>query len=63
MLTSRIHAKWDPEFCKSTEYQLDAVGLQWSNLWLSDTEQAAVKRRMETGVWSVVNPIALEEHY
>ena len=63
MLTSRIHAKWDPEFCKSTEYQLKATGLSWDHLWLSDAERDAVQRRRETGVWSVANPIEVEEHY
>jgi hypothetical protein len=63
MLTSKIHAKWDPEFCKSTEYQLEAAGLQWSHLWLTDAERLAVHRRMETGKWSVTDPIELKEHY
>lgn len=52
MLTSKIHAKWDPEFCKSTEYQLENTGLAWSDLWLTDAEKAAVNRRQESGSWT-----------
>lgn len=52
MLTSKIHAKWDPEFCKSTEFQLETTGLAWSDLWLSEAEKDAVGRREETGSWS-----------
>ena len=43
MLTSKIHTKWDPEFCKSTEAQLiRAGGLTWSQLWLSEEERAII---------------------
>lgn len=51
MLTSKIHVQWDPEFCKSTEYQLQNTGLDWSHLWLSAAEQEAVERRRATGSW------------
>lgn len=63
MLPSKIHTKWDPEFCKSTEYQLSACGLQWDDLWLNEQERDAVQRRMDTGVWSSIHPIELVEHY
>ena len=51
MLTSKIHVQWDPEFCKSTEYQLQNTGLDWSDLWLSDAEQLVVDRRIVSGSW------------
>lgn len=51
MLTSKIHIKWDPEFCKSTEYQLEMTGLAWSDLWLSSQERQAVEHRLATGAW------------
>lgn len=55
MLTSRIHTRWDPEFCKSTEYQLNAqmVGLPniWDDLWLTDAERETVTYRRKHGKW------------
>jgi hypothetical protein len=51
MLTSRIHVKYDPEFCKSTQYQLERSGLAWRDLWLSENESDAVERYGRTGKW------------
>jgi len=52
MLTSKIHTQWDQEFCKSTGYQLQqAGGLQWSDLWLTQTEQNVVSHRSEHDQW------------
>lgn len=59
MLTSKIHTQWDPEFCKSTEYQLKQVGLDWSDLWLTETERSVVAHRQEHGEW--LTPAQLEE--
>jgi hypothetical protein len=59
MLTSKIHTQWDPEFCKSTEYQLRHCGLDWTDLWLSEKERAVVAHRIETGEW--LTPTALEQ--
>jgi hypothetical protein len=61
MLTSKIHTQWDPEFCKSTEYQLEQVGLSWSVLDLSAVEQIIVRHHKETGEW--ITPLKLEEKY
>jgi hypothetical protein len=60
MLTSKIHTQWDPEFCKSTEYQLQQTGLSWSDLCLTSTEQAVVAHHETTGEW--LTPKALEEN-
>jgi hypothetical protein len=54
MLTSRIHVKYDPEFCKSTEFQLGRSGLTWKDLWLSANESDAVGHHEKTGVWVAV---------
>lgn len=52
MLTSKIHTAYDPEFCKSTQYQLSKCGgLKWEDLWLSDEEKEIVKHKNETGEW------------
>jgi hypothetical protein len=51
MLTSKIHTQWDPEFCKSTTYQLEATGLKWSDLCLPNAEQNVVRHFSQTGVW------------
>lgn len=52
MLTSKIHTAFDPEFCKSTEYQLQQCGnLTWDDLWLSDEEREIIQHRQETGEW------------
>ena len=59
MLTSKIHSQWDPEFCKSTEYQLSQCGLTWSDLWLSDMEQEIVQHYLETSEW--LTPSQLQE--
>jgi hypothetical protein len=59
MLTSKIHTKWDPEFCKSTEFQLRHADLDWSKLWLSDTEREIVNHHQSNGQW--LTPAELEE--
>lgn len=59
MLTSKIHTQWDPEFCKSTQCQLEASGLDWSDLWLTDTERRVVEHHATTGVW--LTPAQLEQ--
>lgn len=52
MLTSKIHTKWDPEFCMSTETQLTrAGGLTWSDLWLTEEERAIIAHRDNHGEW------------
>lgn len=51
MLTSKIHTKFDPEFCKSTEYQLRQTGLGWSDLWLSAIELRVVGHYEKSGEW------------
>ena len=51
MLQSKIHRKFDAEFCKSTDLQLKAVGLEWERLWLTEEEEAKVRRFRETGRW------------
>eukprot|EP00977_Amphora_coffeiformis_P011179 scaffold2671_cov167-Amphora_coffeaeformis.AAC.17 len=60
MLTSKIHAKWDPDFCKSTEYQLTQTNLTWSSLWLTDAERLVVQHRQRTGEW--LSPANLEQN-
>lgn len=61
MLTSKIHTQWDPEFCKSTEYQLQSGGLGWSDLWLSKTERDVVDHRSESGEWLTVVELSMLE--
>lgn len=51
MLTSKIHSQWDPEFCKSTDYQLKQIGLDWSDLFLTEAEQAIVLHHDQHGEW------------
>jgi len=65
MLTSQIHSKWDPEFCKSTEYQMSQMdkttdnegvnnedsSLAWDNVWLSTDERKIVQHKKNNGVW------------
>ena len=51
MLTSKIHSQWDPEFCKSTSYQLTQSNLTWSDIWLTDTERAIVSYHEQKGLW------------
>jgi hypothetical protein len=51
MLTSKIHSQWDPGFCKSTEYQLKQIGLDWSDLHLTEAEQAIVLHHSQHGEW------------
>lgn len=60
MLTSKIHTKWDPEFCKSTEYQLQNTGcLDWSDLWLSRSEREVVDHHSRTGVWLTLAELSM----
>jgi hypothetical protein len=59
MLTSKIHTQWDPEFCKSTTYQLDATALGWSVLYLTNAETQVVHHHSQTGNW--VTPAELEQ--
>ena len=59
MLTSKIHAKWDPDFCKSTEYELIQTNLTWSSLWLTNAERLVVEHREQTGEW--LSPAELEQ--
>lgn len=58
MLTSKIHAQWDPEFCQSTAYQLTQTKLSWSNLWLTESERRVVEHHRATGEW--LTPAQLE---
>jgi len=52
MLTSKIHTQWDPEFCKSTQYQLLQAGnLSWNDLWLTEAETKIVQYREDHGKW------------
>jgi hypothetical protein len=51
MLTSKIHAQWDPGFCESTELQLKETKLDWSELWLTDTERDIVDHHKTSGKW------------
>ena len=59
MLTSKIHTQWDPEFCKSSQYQLEASRMGWNDLWLTDTEKQVVDHHSSTGAW--LTPAQLEE--
>lgn len=59
MLTSQIHSQWDPEFCKSSEYQLQQTGLSWDDLNLTPVEKRVVNHRNKSGQW--VTPARLEE--
>lgn len=58
MLTSKIHTQWDPEFCKSTEFQLKQSGLDWDNLWLTETERAVVEHKQRHGDWLTPSQLA-----
>jgi hypothetical protein len=59
MLTSKIHTQWDPEFCKSTQFQLRHADLDWSKLWLSAAELEIVNHHQSTRQW--LTPAELEE--
>lgn len=54
MLTSKIHTKWDPGFCESTAYQLKHTKLDWSDLWLTETERDIVEHHKESGKWLTI---------
>jgi hypothetical protein len=51
MLTSKIHTQWDPEFCKSTQVQLEHCDLDWNDLWLTESERQVVEHYKLTGKW------------
>jgi len=51
MLTSKIHSKWDPDFCSSTNYQLCRTSFEWSDLWLTGLERQIVDHFQSTGEW------------
>ena len=57
MLTSKIHTQWDPEFCKSTLYQLSSTDLTWSDLWLTEVEQQIVAHHEASGEWLTIAQI------
>ena len=59
MLTSKIHTKWDPGFCESTAYQLKHTKLDWSDLWLTETERDIVEHQKKSGKW--LTPMELNE--
>ena len=59
MLTSKIHTRWDPDFCRSTEFQLRHTDLDWSKLWLIETEREIVNHHQSTGNW--LTPAELAE--
>jgi hypothetical protein len=61
MLTSKIHAKWDPEFCKSTTLQLKRTGLGWNDLWLTKAEQTVVAYHKEHDTWLTLSQCTAEE--
>lgn len=54
MLTSKIHTQWDPEFCKSTQYQLEQSGLEWADLWLTEDERCIVDHHEQTDTWLTI---------
>jgi hypothetical protein len=58
MLTSKIHKQYDPEFCKSTEFQMSCCqrtyNTGWDQLWLPDTERMIVEHRRKTGKWQTL---------
>lgn len=58
MLTSKIHAQWDAEFCKSTELQMSNCGLRWEDLWLSKSERRIVQHHDKTGDWLTMNELS-----
>ena len=61
MLTSKIHTQWDPEFCRSTTYQLQVGGLDWDCLWLSRNELRVVKHHKDTGQWLTIAKLEEED--
>ena len=69
MLTSKIHTQWDPEFCKSTAYQLPVCSEVtegehsggWSNLWLSPNEKIVVEHYLQTDCWQTISELQ-EKH-
>ncbi len=57
MLTSKIHTKWDPGFCESTEYQLQQTCLKWDDLWLTTTERKIVQHHKDFGKWLTIREL------
>ena len=57
MLTSKIHTKWDPGFCESTEYQLQQTFLKWDDLWLTNTEREIVQHHKDSGKWLTIKEL------
>jgi hypothetical protein len=51
MLPSKIHGKFDAEFCRSTELQLDRSGIKWDEINLEPAERETVALHEETGEW------------
>ena len=67
MLTSKIHMKYDKDFCISTEFQLQNTGHGhvdcWSNLWLTEKESKIVNYHKKHGIWLTLAELdALEEY-
>ena len=66
MLTSQIHSKWDAEFCKSSEFQMDqdnqdngeGNGEVWRHLWLTTDENDIVDHRVKHGEWLTLKAMA-----
>lgn len=57
MLTSKIHKQYDPEFCKSTEFQMKSCHTGWDQLWLTNIETSVVDHRRKTGTWKSIQDI------
>lgn len=56
MLKSQIHSQWDPEFCKSSEYQMNhgsesPTSHVWNYLWLNEEEKKIVQYKIDCGSW------------
>jgi len=65
MLTSQIHSQWDPEFCRSSEYQMNQCnrengedGQAWRHLWLTKDESDIVDHRAVHGKWLTLTELA-----
>ena len=53
MLQSKIHRRYDKDFCVSTSLQLTCSNLSWSDLTLTPSEVETVRSYKETGSWGV----------
>lgn len=58
MLSSKLHSQWDAEFCKSTSYQLECTGLNWSDLWLTNEEEAVIEHSKKSCAWLTMEKLA-----